>query len=73
MYGFRTGEVKLEGKAWIGGLACSELAGYQACRAGRDGRNERVIHFFPLNSLCTAIIPKATDKLRGVAVVWGEK
>jgi hypothetical protein len=24
---------KTEGKAWIGGLACSGLAGYQACRA----------------------------------------
>ena len=51
------------GKAWFGGLACSGLAGYQACRADGYRGNADVEHFYPLSFCDGLIIPEVTDKL----------
>ena len=48
------------GKAWFGGLACSELAGYRTCRSRGNASDD---HFYPLIGFDVAIIPRATDTL----------
>ena len=53
------------GKAWLGGLASSGLAGYRACY---ERGNASVKHFYPLSFCDGAIIPEVTDKLLLVRV-----